>query len=494
MTVFIPAWYGDRNYLNSMIPWFRQQETIQFDEISNFIKIYHDEEQEVSILSLNYLPNRHYFCHAKDILEVNHWNAFDYLQGIKTDRVKPFQYQDLPWPEGVEFVYTPFLVMCYLKNKRYANIHFGNDGNVIWIDYFNESDVIDKRHIYDDRGFISSKIYFDEPNQIHHQDFYNEHRQLQFTVHASGIIEVYAARDHLKKKYYTKMDELLLEVLSHYRRIVWDYSPIFYTSSIHDEILETMFDDKRNIVSLWQQQPSTIDTKNMYLAYNKNMFLNVRNSQGDVIEITPFNTLFQLGHSNNIYEKKVVVYLDGFKGDIQELFSILVSLLDRIPSLYVSFLSFGQHSISSQDADILQTMIDQYNQSLNEESEFDVEDEVIREEIIRMDWKIIHHEIDIYPTLEDARVLVDLGKEPNLFLEIAGISVGIPQIHSGMSEFVEDKKNGYIIHDLNELEDSILYFVAGLNNWNQSLVYCVQKQQMYSSDTIVETIEEGYAS
>jgi len=83
-----------------------------------------------------------------------------------------------------------------------------------------------------------------------------------------------------------------------------------------------------------------------------------------------------------------------------------------------------------------------------------------------------------------------LGIEPDLFHQIAGISSGIPQINTVISDYVSHKENGYVIDGMNQLESAINYYFKGLTNWNTALVQTIEKIAENTGPTLIHKWEK----
>ena len=77
--------------------------------------------------------------------------------------------------------------------------------------------------------------------------------------------------------------------------------------------------------------------------------------------------------------------------------------------------------------------------------------------------------------LDDTRLIIDLSEQPNLYTQIAGISAGIPQINLVSSDYVTHLQNGYILDSISDLPTAADYYLEGLKNWNQALIYSIEK-------------------
>ena len=58
--------------------------------------------------------------------------------------------------------------MAYVHNEKYAEIHFGEDGNMIEVFLF-QSEIMVRKNIYDDRGFLSTTIVYENNQPIYEQ-------------------------------------------------------------------------------------------------------------------------------------------------------------------------------------------------------------------------------------------------------------------------------------------------------------------------------------
>ena len=50
---------------------------------------------------------------------------------------------------------------------------------------------------------------------------------------------------------------------------------------------------------------------------------------------------------------------------------------------------------------------------------------------------------------------------------------------------MEHQKDGYIIPNIDHVEEALDYYLTGLSHWNEALVYCVKKAQEYTGGSLV---------
>ena len=74
--------------------------------------------------------------------------------------MRPVQLQDIEWPSETTFSYTPF-GDGISKGPPPSKIDMGVDGNLLSLTRY-KNDEISYIEYIDDRGFISSRIYYNE--------------------------------------------------------------------------------------------------------------------------------------------------------------------------------------------------------------------------------------------------------------------------------------------------------------------------------------------
>ena len=54
------------------------------------------------------------------------------------------------------------------------------------------------------------------------------------------------------------------------------------------------------------------------------------------------------------------------------------------------------------------------------------------------------------------------------------------------SSYVKHGENGWIMNDISNLREALLYYLTDLEHWNQSLVHSVKRIELYTRGEIVE--------
>lgn len=216
MYYFIPAWYGqtDEFWKTAIDPWYRIRQKIEFDDSLHQVRIFQDEDLAPQLLLLAYQPHLRYFLHRHDVLEVGYTAIFDLIQGITNEDMKNLQVTDLEWPEGSTFVHTPFAIVVQCQHKRYAEIEFGSEGFIGMIRYYKDEQII-REDIYDDRGFISSSLYY-EDGQPSYRNYLNAKGvwQLCHFFDGRGIVANPRTEGRFNKSYYGDLSEVIWEFLT----------------------------------------------------------------------------------------------------------------------------------------------------------------------------------------------------------------------------------------------------------------------------------------
>lgn len=153
--------------------WYKRRLKSEFDETIKQITLFHrNVDRPYRILALGYSPNFRHFLHRQGMYRSKYWSCFDAIAQVRRKKVAVLSYHDIKWPKGLEFVYSPFSIIALQGDVKYAQVEFGEDGNPISIDMF-ENGKICRRNYYDDRGFVSSTVIY-ESGIEQYQDFLME--------------------------------------------------------------------------------------------------------------------------------------------------------------------------------------------------------------------------------------------------------------------------------------------------------------------------------
>ena len=520
MYYFIPAWYGtERIWHSNTSPWYWIQDSVEFDDTINQLRIFQNAGIERSIIIPHYSPQLRYFLHRQDLLETDYISVFDKLQGICPDiEMTPLQFEDLNWPNDTTFVYTPFQVVAFCKGEQIAKIDMGVDGNLLTITHLSRGKISYIEYL-DDRGFISSAVYYKDAKP-YFQEYLNTDgtwvlRELLNDDRPLVIVNE-EFQDLFNKDIYEEIQEVIREkikvllgnLLPNQDQLVVAAHPVnlpfleetgegikkvlsFYgnrqTISVSDTSLQLSFNDVKLIIT---------DTEK-----NKDAILEISpNSQSKIHRVTSFDSRLRLGSSQERKESKIYFYVGEYYFLSRKVLKILLEIIAKNPLFEIVFVFYNASE------ELLLTLRGQLNQMIEElaldavravSSSIEFGENEIQDDLLlvepeyRYQIKNFFNEDDIIKELEKTRLIIDLNEEPNLYTQIAGISAGIPQINQKNTEYVDHLKNGYVLtKGEGELEKAMNYFLKALKPWNESLIYSIEKIKEYTGQRLIEKWEK----
>ncbi|MEQ9763915.1 accessory Sec system protein Asp1 [Streptococcus sp. ZJ151] len=510
MYYFIPAWYDSvRPFYDTTQPWYRKKQGLSFNDTINHLRMFKATEAETQLTIFNYAPNLRYFLHEYDLYETPYWSLFDYLQDIEDVATRGLNFRDFDWPKGTSFVYTPFMVLAYVNQTLIAKVEFGNDGQLIWIDYYEES-ILEKRYVFDDRGFLSSILCFQD-GQAYYQDYLNQRGDIQFREYLTAEdrhvqIMVYDEQRFWQEQ-YGSMAELVAEVAYRY---FLDHDQVgdvllVALSEHHNQIVEACRGVKDLVVSFFQERYPIELMSTDFINQSDLILVDQASTEAllkgrvhpKVLHLSLFDTRLSLGKSQRLRELIVYFQVDGMTRDdltqsLEYIFE-LMSVNDDVILAIVSYeqdlskkaelMAYVEQLLGSREEDYLKLMAE-----VDESYEIDDEED---EDPARVQLHFLVTELDIIDVLDSARLILDMSETPDLYTQIAGISAGIPQVNRVETEFVEHQKNGYHITSIAEIPKALAYFLEGLSHWNQSLVHSVQKIGEYTSGNLAQKVMES---
>ncbi|HEL2401372.1 TPA: accessory Sec system protein Asp1 [Streptococcus suis] len=507
---FIPSWYPDyRPWYDNTTNWYSMWSIARFDDTINQLRMFEAAGERNRLLILNYMPNLRYYKHRYDLFEVDTWSLFDDLQGIGEFQGAVIDYLDFDWPQGIEFVNSPFMAMALLKGELYAQIEFGESGQVIWIDFFATASL-SKKMVFDDRGFVSSILYFQD-GQPYYQDYLGldgcwrirEYLgQGQETVHINPNLTGAIA----KQLVYESIEDLIEERLTAYLQTGSEQGLIFLTASPqhHDLVMRAKGEQKVLLSFFGQRFPLEQTERLLPMLATVDLVLTDSKKTADYLstfKIAPihhvslFDTRLALGQSQRLKELNVYFLLDGLsQADYRACLDLLFASMEEYEDLHLHLVSYQTdreviQRLSQDLENLLETRSESYLFFEKEEGQlFEFGDTVSQKSRIKLSF--FHSENEVIRTLQDIRLIIDLAEEPDLYTQIAGISSGIPQINRVETEFVEHMKNGFILFRDGGLLAAIDFYLSGLTNWNKSLIHSVQKISEYTSGVLVEKVKE----
>lgn len=503
MYYFIPSWYTN-NHWGSGKPSYMD---LYFDDTVNQLRLFQRAEEANKLLMLDYAPMLRLNLHDQNV-EMNHyWSVFDAIQGIHLNKVRPITLEDLSFPQFAEFVPTPFLMMVFVQDQHFADVHYQSNGYIAFIDYYQDKQV-SRRYLFDDRGFLSSIIYHND-DQSSHQDYLTLSGQWVIREFLdSGQIEVNQDQPGSKQfshPTYQSLVDLVEEVTSKYlaKHIGEKDVLVVAYNDKHNELFNRLVERKNiNLVYSLYSQRSFDSQSNTFLESldrakllitdtdqlkdKVNEYEKAYSLMTPIYRLSPFDTRLQLGLSQRI--KELIIYFEVSHLGLKEIKEVMEVIKDKMKKDNRIRLVLGAFQIDQAKIEAIENLSDRLNKyfdpNYGEVVEFadkmpDAEEEPVCQ------VQINHSERDFIQSLKYVRLMIDWTSHPWVYGQIAGISAGIPQINRVESAYVEHLKNGLIAKNIDQLAQGIDYYFKGLKHWNEALVYSVEKINQYHSGELV---------
>lgn len=521
MLFFIPAWYQQNQWCENEQRWTVRRMHTEFDDTVKQIQLFHrNKAYPYQIMLLSFAPNLRHFLHRQGVYRAPYWSCFDAIQEVRRKKTAVLSFHNLKWPEGVEFVYTPFVVVAMLNKEKYAQIDFGEDGNPIRIDLYQKGQIR-RCNLYDDRGFISGTVIYKDGLPFY-QDYLMENGiwKLRHFLR-DGHVEINRQcpeyllehRDKVRKKRfvrlrYESMEQIIAEVLDAYLSMT-QTDDIFCVAmhGRHAGLLKDILKEKKLILSFFDDRYSlSLITEHLNLIKEADYLIvdsrkNVDRIQQDcgqvfdnIMAIPPYDSRMEVGISQQFSVQKILVAVDGLEDErFTELIGQLGRYLRRNENARIHL--FTRRAEYDRKQKILEHArrelgrfgLEEGWAAKEEKKEVAENDLELQEQVpVRFFVEQCVDELSVSKCMREQRILVDLRETPELYLQIAAISIGIPQIVRTRTEFVEHGRNGILLKDIKKLPGALHYYLNGLRNWNRALVCSYELVREYTTEELLK--------
>lgn len=525
MLYFIPAWYQQNTWFEQEQIWYLIHGHSEFDDTVKQIQLFHRKtKQPYRVLLLSYAPNLRHFLHRQSIFHAPYWSCFDAIQEVEQKNVRNLSYHDIVWPEEIEFYYTPFVIVAMLHGKKYAQVEFGEIGNPILVDIFRD-DLVSVRNVYDDRGFVSSSISYQD-GVPYLQDFFTENGAHKMRVYlqdghvemASGRmqyrIEVNGTSEYISfmKQKYNTLDELLQEVFQTYIRKCTSPQDIFCEAmdAKHAEMLQHILPLDRTIFSFFEERfpydsafltPELLGKVGYVVVDNAFHLQKLRDRVGRQVgrmkDISPYDTREDEGISQQLYVHKVMVPVDHLSDEllhsvIQRLGVYALSNRKVAVSLFTRQSEYGRKESVSQIVEKILVECGLPVGLVREQPTLVCENDTEEIESVRQCFFVEQctSELDVSKCMREQRILLDLDQEPELYLQVLAVSMGVPQICSVTTEFLEPGKNGVLLRKTEQMEEALDFYLKSLRNWNRAHIASYELGKQFSTNVLLQKWKE----
>lgn len=519
MLYFIPAWYEQNTWKEREQSWYERRTQSEFDETIKQITLFHrNVDVEYCILLLGFVPNLRHFLHRQGMYRAPYWSCFDAICQIRRTKTAVLSFHDIKWPEDVEFAYSPFAVVAYRDGQKYAQIEFGEDGNPIAISMYQDGQII-RKNDYDDRGFVSGSIVYEQGMPVY-QDYLTEQGVWKLRCFTGdGHIEINSsfpcydipAADGVRevtfqKEQYDSLEEVIAEVFVTYLQSTKTQDKFFVAAHpLHIGLLSRCLADKRVVTTFFENrydyekigEIKGFLVKSDYVITDSKQTTELimrylGNGKISITDISPYDTRMDFGISSQLKVQNILVPIDGISDtDYREMIIAIAHYLKtnelaRV-HLFTREASWGHEDrIKSELMEILDSAGFDERWAL-EDAQQTAENDPDEEKLTqRFFVDVCVDERTISKCINEQRVILDLRKCVDVYLDITAISKGVPRISMSSDQFFEHKKNGYLIHEYSEIEESLHYYLDNFENWNAALVQCYEIGRKYTTEILLD--------
>ncbi|HHU6751659.1 TPA: accessory Sec system protein Asp1 [Staphylococcus pseudintermedius] len=512
MKYFIPAWYkGDDWWSNQAVPFdLRGTVVNEFDDLMSLMGMHLKNEAPFEVILLNYIPDLRTFLQRHELFEVSYWSLFDHIQGFKHQTPQSVDYRQLNWPKETEFVHSPLMIRAITSENMYSNIHFSHEGYLLWIEIF-KNEIKHQQYIFDDRGFLSSCTLADEAG----------HWQTKYYMTADGdwIMkeDIFTNEVTIHPKYahrfnqisYENMSFIIEEYFNKYvQQQLQPYDVVIVASDLrHNSLIVQNLKDQKVCFSVFQKRDTWCSEEGMKSMADGDYwlvdtlenechlthFLNQHQLDNQLMRITPFDVQMTPNMSSQIYETYIGVWIDGLNKEVlHQITTQLIHEIEREPLTRVILLTrFEKNQVPfwmHQEVSRIQQHFD------DDAQQFELNQDIAKyhtdEPIVYAALKSVPFENDIVEAISTLRLIIDLGEEPDVFLQICCMGAGLPQINFRQTDYVRHERNGYIISNIESLPEAIHFYLAYLKNWNRSYAYAMKLAKTYGSNEILKQLDD----
>lgn len=497
----------------------------EFDDTVKQIQLFHRSGVcPYQIILLSYAPNFRHFLHRQGVYRAPYWSCFDAIQEVKRKRTAVLSFHHLKWPEGIEFVYTPFVVIAMLRKEKYAQIDFGVGGNPIRIDLYKEGRIC-RRNIYDDRGFLSSTVLYENEHPFY-QDYLMEngkwkirhfkrdgHVEINFE-HSEYLLQ-YQDKSYTRKfnsLIYDNMEQVIHEVLVSYLNLtkggdifcvaMHELHTRLLTETLNKKKLILSFFFERSLNTIWSEVQKMAKEADYVIADSGENLRMLQKKLGDSLKnsiaIPPYDSRIDSGLSQQFRVQKVLVAVDGIE---DETFRLLIRFMGEylLDNENISIHLFTRRAEYDRKRNVLgQVRGELRKNNMPEEWAAEADDRKVSENNLEPEDPIpvkffveqCVDELTVNKCMREQRLFVELREIPELYLQITAISIGIPQIVRTQTEFVIPGQNGMILKDLHMLPEALHYYLDGMKNWNWARVCSYELVKEYTTDKLLKKWRE----
>lgn len=526
MLYFIPAWYLRNEWKENEQFWHKRRMQTETDDTVKQIQLFQRNAIcEYEILLLSYTPNFRHFLHRQSAFRAPYWSVFDAVQEVRRKKQAVFSFHNLNWPKNIEFIYSPFSIIAMLDGERYAQIEFGEYGNLIQVDLYRNGQVT-RKNIYDDRGFVSCTSVYENGEKAYEQyltekgtwklcHFADGHvtvnpRSNQYTIHTSGGED----RIAFLKTSYGSMEEVIQEVFASWLRTTRN-TDIFCIAAHnqHLAMIDRLLAGRKTIFSVFGNRVSMND-KEVVQSFSQGRYIvtdsedNLQNllKQADLkkiakVNIPPYDTRLEPGISLQLSVQKVLFPVDSLTSEMLEagvksFAAYLESNHEARVHLFTRKADFNREDVLLRQVSEILGRNGYPPEWARKENKNKFEFLLDKEDQIPILFVVEQcvDELSVNKCVREQRLLVDLADIPDLFLQISCVGMGVPQIVRTATQYMRPGENGRINEDLSRLDEDLKYYLESLSNWNQAMIQSFELGKTHTTQYLIERWKEVIAN
>lgn len=508
MIYFIPAWYQNNEWCENEQIWYIRRTYTEFDDTVKHVQLFQrNDAYPYQILLLSFAPNFRHFLHRQGVYHAPYWSCFDAIQMIRKKKSGIVSFHDFSWPDGIEFMYTPFAVVARLRGKKYAQVDFGEDGNPIQIDIY-RNDRVYRRIVIDDRGFIAARIIFDKEKPFY-QEYLTEDRiwklrcfqsdgHVEINPESANYLLVYRDKEQIKtfsRLLYDSLDQVVQEVLISYLNLTEENS--LFCMAVHERhirLLHEALKGRKTIFSFFSDRYHIEGNKEAQDMIEEADFIitdsrdnlnkirrQVRKALKNGIAVTPYDFRMAPGDSQRLDVQKILVPVDDIDNEIlADVIGLLGEYISKNEKIQVYLFT------RKGDGGRKQQILSQTRIYLKQAG---LEEKLVSDTVATPDTRFFVEqcvdEMAVSNCVRQQRIIVDMRNSPELYLQIMALSVGIPQIVRRWTEFIEERRNGIVLKKLDGLPEALDYYLNGLSNWNEALIRSFEIGREYTAQELI---------
>ncbi len=520
MLYFIPAWYQQNRWRESEQSWYTRRMHTEFDDTVKQVQMfYRNGMRDFKILLLSHTPNFRHFLHRQGVFHAPYWSCFDAIQEVTRKKASVFSFHNLNWPENIEFVYTPFVVVAYLNGAKYAEINFGEAGNPIEVSIY-QGVNLSRRNIYDDRGFVSSTEVY-ENGIIAYTDYLTEKGTIKMREFAdTGRVEIndrvasyIVFKDdktesrEFKKLVYNDMSEVIMEVLlAHLEES--DENDIFCVAmhELNVRAIKNYVGKRRCILSFYGSRYRIRDhldnvdmlKKASYIitdseATTRYLKRGIGEEMDNITDISPYDSRMDFGISEQLMVQNILVPIDDLPEDRFE--ALMIELAKYVGTnenarihIFTRKANYDlPEKLTNKIADIVSNAGYDRRLVVDDESADSGENKLNDDEkgpVFSVDQCV--DELSVSKCIREQRIMIDMRHNPDLYLQINCISSAIPQLVRRETQYMQNGANGFVVTEFEKIPAALDYFLGSLTNWNQAKVHSYEIGQKFTTKKLLE--------